>query len=319
MQGEGCQHHARDDSPGGTDAGVAISSGARWRGVAAAVRRQPPPPLLELYNDWHVVALHLGRPHHVAQHRDGQRRAAVRRRGDLLLDPARQPVAYDWTQPADAFILRLDPALVERVAADAPGRDPGRFELLPLLCGRDAQLERVLLAFLGELRADGLGGRLYAEALATTLAVHLVRRHSSLGTATGRVGELPRGALSRTAGEHVREYIEAHLDRDLALAELAALVGLSPRHFARLFHAATGQPPHRYVIGRRVERARALLATTDLPLADIAAAVGFADRSHLAAHFRRLVGMAPADFRRESGRNFPDPVRDVLASGGLGQ
>ncbi len=96
----------------------------------------------------------------------------------------------------------------------------------------------------------------------------------------------------------VTEYIEAHLDRNLALAELAAVAGRSPRHFARLFRAASGLSPHQYVVRRRVERAKLLLTTTDLALARIAVDVGFADPSHLAAHFRRLVGVSPARYRR---------------------
>lgn len=95
MQGDDRGQQSRSGALDEADAGVAISSGARWRGLVAVVRRQPPPPLAELCNDQHVVALHLGRPHQLVQHRDGRRCTAVRRRGDLLLDPARQPVTHD--------------------------------------------------------------------------------------------------------------------------------------------------------------------------------------------------------------------------------
>jgi AraC family transcriptional regulator len=191
-------------------------------------------------------------------------------------------------------------------AAEVPGIDPARVELLPAHQARDARIEQVALALLGELHADAPGGRLYAEALATMLAVHLLRHHSSLGYGVAqRVAQLPSGLLSEPALRAVLEYVEAYLDRSLALSELAAVVGLSQRHFVRLFRATTGQSAHRYLIARRVERAKALLTTTDLPIAQIAAIVGFADRSHLAAHFRRLVGTTPAELRRRSGRILP--------------
>jgi AraC family transcriptional regulator len=79
---------------------------------------------------------------------------------------------------------------------------------------------------------------------------------------------------------------------------MAAVARLSTYHFARQFKAATGLPPHRYVIMRRVERAKQLLQRDgDLSLAEVAARAGFADQSQLSRHFRRLVGVTPGRFR----------------------
>ena len=79
---------------------------------------------------------------------------------------------------------------------------------------------------------------------------------------------------------------------------MAAVARLSPYHFARQFKAATGLPPHQYVIARRVERAKQLLqAGTDLSLAEVAARAGFADQSQFCHHFKRLVGVKPGQFR----------------------
>jgi AraC family transcriptional regulator len=82
---------------------------------------------------------------------------------------------------------------------------------------------------------------------------------------------------------------------------MAAVAHLSAYHFARQFKAATGLPPHQYVILRRVERARQLLqAGTDLSLAEVAACAGFSDQSQLTHHFKRLVGVTPGQFRRSA-------------------
>lgn len=72
---------------------------------------------------------------------------------------------------------------------------------------------------------------------------------------------------------------------------------LSPYHFARQFKAATGLPPHQFVIVRRVERAKQLLGAGDLPLAGVAAQAGFSGQSLLCHHFKRLVGVTPRRFR----------------------
>jgi len=103
--------------------------------------------------------------------------------------------------------------------------------------------------------------------------------------------------LTPAALKRATEYIEENLAEDLSLAAVAGAANLSPYHFARLFKASTGFSPHQYVIRRRVERARLLLATTDRPLAFIAQEVGFASGSHLARHFRRLLGVPPSDYR----------------------
>jgi AraC family transcriptional regulator len=145
-----------------------------------------------------------------------------------------------------------------------------------------------------ELASDGAGGRLASESLANVLAVHLIRHVSAPRQPAGE----PDGALPRGRLRAVVEYIEGHLDASPTLEQMAAVARLSPYHFARQFKAATGLPPHQYVIMRRVERAEHLLqAGTDLSLAVVAARAGFSDQSQFCHHFRRLVGVTPGRFR----------------------
>ncbi len=91
----------------------------------------------------------------------------------------------------------------------------------------------------------------------------------------------------------------SHLADDVGLDTLAAIADLSPKHFARAFRQSTGMPPHRWLIERRIDRAKALLRTADLSLAEISLACGFADQSHFTAAFRKLVGFTPGGYRRD--------------------
>jgi transcriptional regulator of acetoin/glycerol metabolism len=105
------------------------------------------------------------------------------------------------------------------------------------------------------------------------------------------------GGLSPAAMRRVREYVDAHLGASMDLAMLAGIAGVSIHHFARGFKQSAGVTPHHYLVQKRVERARDLLAQTDLPLSEIAYAVGFSDQSHLARHFRQMLGVTPGQFR----------------------
>jgi transcriptional regulator GlxA family with amidase domain len=108
---------------------------------------------------------------------------------------------------------------------------------------------------------------------------------------------LHRGGVPPRALQRVREFIEAHLDENLSISALAGVVGLSKYYFARAFKQSMGMTPHDYVMQCRVRRAQELLASTDLPVSEIAIAVGFADQSHCARRFREHVGMTPSRYR----------------------
>jgi transcriptional regulator GlxA family with amidase domain len=116
----------------------------------------------------------------------------------------------------------------------------------------------------------------------------------------GRQRDQERETFSR-----VREYVAAHLDSRLDVDALARIVGMSVSQFSRSFHKAVGLPPHTYVIQCRVTRAQELLATTQLPLIEIALIIGFCDQAHFSRRFHELTGVPPGVFRRLTGRNPP--------------
>jgi AraC family transcriptional regulator len=151
-----------------------------------------------------------------------------------------------------------------------------------------------MLAVDAELRAGGVGGPLLVETLATILSVHLLRHitgRQRLPVSTDSV--LPRRKLHK-----VIEYIMENLEGSPTLEQMAALVHLSPYHFARQFKATTGLPPHQYLIARRVERAQHLVrGNRELSLAEVALRAGFSDQSKFSFHFKRITGVTPGQFQ----------------------
>jgi AraC family transcriptional regulator len=127
------------------------------------------------------------------------------------------------------------------------------------------------------------------------------------GDTQAPIGGLPGAALRR-----VVEHIEANLHRNPSLSELSALAHMSAFHFARRFKQSTGMPPHRFVVRRRIEHAKALLASNGAPIALVARRVGFRTPGHFTTVFRRTTGMTPRAYRvvaHEPRSGSPDPDR----------
>lgn len=110
-------------------------------------------------------------------------------------------------------------------------------------------------------------------------------------------GEAPAVRRDRPLAHRLRDLLDAHLVEGLTLPTAAAALGTSPTHLVRSFGAEFGIAPHRYLTGRRLDRARRLLLAGERA-ADVAVAVGFHDQAHLTRHFRRLLGVPPAAYAR---------------------
>ena len=217
--------------------------------------------------------------------------------GSITVVPAGSPVWARSSGHKDELHVFLDAGLVAQVAAEAFDLDSARLTVPPFDGLHLPDLWAAMQAVDAELTAGGAGGPLAAESLANLLAVKLIR-HVLAPCQPTRSRE---GALSRAKLRAVIEYVDEHLDASLTLEHMAAVVHLSAYHFARQFKLATGQPPHQYVMARRVERAQHLLQQDrDLSLAEIAASAGFSDQSHFSHHFKRLIGVTPGRFRRSA-------------------
>jgi AraC family transcriptional regulator len=137
-----------------------------------------------------------------------------------------------------------------------------------------------------------------ANSLAHLLAWRLLVKYCGV--------ELPEAKLngrkmSETAIRTVCDFIEANLCRQITLEKLAALVHLSPFHFARCFKASMGLAPHQYVIARRIELAKRLLLTTTLNVAEIAWSIDYENINHFRRLFTLHHGVTPGEIRRAAG------------------
>ena len=120
-----------------------------------------------------------------------------------------------------------------------------------------------------------------------------------MGEAASHPGaERSRGGLAPWQIRKVTSYVDANLNQTIRNEDLATIARLNASYFYRAFRNSFGEPPHEYVIRRRVERAQGLMLSTSAPLSAIALDCGLADQAHLSRLFRRVVGESPRAWRR---------------------
>lgn len=221
----------------------------------------------------------------------GRTHTVARRRDMLCLQPAGMPLFVDG-DAADYISIFLAPEISGAALRSLPLEE---MDALSLLVDTDRVTLHLALALAAMTRQPETADPLLAEQLGTALAVCVARLLAQ------RPHEpAPQGlAISPQRLRRVLDFIESSLgERSLSLAEIAAVAHLSPFHFSRAFKQATGTAPHRFVVERRVDRAKTLLAEPDISLAEIAAAVGFANQAHFSTMFRRVTSMTPRQYRR---------------------
>jgi AraC family transcriptional regulator len=144
-----------------------------------------------------------------------------------------------------------------------------------------------------QVQEPGPGGRLQAETMATAILLELVRHRTVRDDHYRATAGRNAPGLRRFA-----EHVEAHLADDLSLFALAATAGLSPAHLTRELRRVTGLSPHQYVLRRRAERARVLIAGRRRGISAIALEAGFSSQAHLNVVFRRVYGVTPGEYRK---------------------
>ncbi len=215
-------------------------------------------------------------------------------RGDVIVTPAGAPKHWRSDEPREWLAIRLPPSFLQAIVPE-DSRD-GSAMLVDNFGTRDPVVESIGQRLLGELEDPGIGSDVYGSALVHELGVHLLRHYSNAPATIPARAKLPEHKLRRA-----REFIDAHLGEELTVGRIAEVVAMSPCHFAHLFRDATGQPPHSFVIQRRIERAKYLLIASELPMMEIAQLVGCQTQAHFSAVFRRHAGVSPSAFRISRG------------------
>ncbi len=204
------------------------------------------------------------------------------------------PNVSTWCDVAEPAHLRFVgiPGDLARASLERDAGDPLDFGLIHTCHHGDPLMAHGLEVLWQELGRRDPAARLFVESMMSALVIRLAR----LSDQRTEADDL-HGGLAPFQSARVVDYMQAHLDQRITLAELAALCNLSPWHFSRAFRTTHGDPPHRYLTRLRVQRARELLERTPLSITAIAMATGYSPQQ-LVRHFRQATGLPPSTYRR---------------------
>lgn len=269
-----------------------LTTGKQWHDLHFEVQQQPAHDTGDHRHQMNILTL-ITSPTPICQSIDGQTQHQLIGPNNAFILPAGTLHRCQWEEAIEFMFVGLDPHVMVQVGQDLV--NPDRIELIPHFATlQDPLIQGILLTLKAEMINGGINSNLFVDQLKTTLVAHLLRQYGvQKAPIKTYANALPRHKLNL-----VIDYIEAHLDQELALEELAELIGMSQFYFSRLFKQSIGMTPHQYVIQQRVEQAKRLIKAGKLSLADVALSCGFANQGHLNRHVKRLTGSTPKEIAR---------------------
>ncbi len=241
---------------------------------------------------WHALAVHRNGTRECVTLPGGRRRVSASP-GLLDFAPANLPFTVSWDEPFEVVSLLFSPGFISEFIWPS-GRS---LELREEYSFEDPLLAHLLLGLDSEMDAGNPSGPLFVETLGAAAVVQLVRTHAG-----AQPMARTKGGLSPNRSRKLLEYIDANLHRQLSLRELAGMVDMNVFHLLRMFKVSFGLPPHRYVLERRIGRAKDLLRDRELPISEVAFRCGYAEQSSFARAFQRMTGICPRSYRRSVER-----------------
>lgn len=260
-------------------------------GVVHYYSHHPAHETPEHHHNHHVLLIPLSRVRGIELTLSECRQREQMTNGGIIITPANVSHSAVLKEGAEFIVLDLEPTFVARSAHELV--EPDDVEVVPHFARADPLIYQIGLTLKTELTSDESVSRFYAESLFTALSAHLLRKYSKR---QHRIREYEDGLPTYKLNQAL-EYINAHLDQEIKLADLAKLLGMSQYYFCRLFKQSMGISPYQYLIQQRVEQAKQLLKQKGVAIADIALECGFSSQSHLSEHFRKLTGSTPKAYR----------------------
>jgi len=218
------------------------------------------------------------------------------KRGSFVVAPVMTAADIETFDRTDIFTLSVPEGHARSLVEGEFRDDSLDFGPLHERFVEDSVVRGLLLGLAEEADADSARGAAFVDYAVAAIVLRLAR----LAQKARKGGEAASRPLDAATLARVTALLEERLEEAPGLTALAAEAGVEPTRFVKAFKAATGLPPHQYLLERRVERARELLVSTDQSIADVAFACGFSSQQHLTNTFSKRLGVTPARLRKEA-------------------
>jgi AraC family transcriptional regulator len=216
--------------------------------------------------------------------------------GEAAVVPAGRELRVMARTLTPIVMMWLDEAFIQQ---EAGGKQQTRVRFVEEFAAQDPYLHRLASVMKAGQRAGEAQAAGYMRGIAPELAIYLATAYGRIANQSVSHGLSPRRL------ERALLVIEERLCDSLLVDELAREVNMSPFHFSRMFKSSMGQSPHFYITLRRVERAKEMLAGSDLSLAKVSEALGYATQAHFTGVFRTHAGTTPRAYRIKFGSARP--------------
>ena len=251
----------------------------------------PPYELPSCYSSLHVIKIFL-RDCEIVRALGNNKRHEIVRKGDIVVIPANTCHRASWTQEIEFLLMAIKPEFITKVAQNIALTESVR--IVPNFACLDELLYGVGLALLKECQNYSTHS-IYTQFLLQTVTTHLIRQYSNLV-------EITTGTVAKQPTEHrldrALKYINSNLHRHLSLCEIAREINVSKHYFCHLFAMHFGISPHRYILRKRVDKAKLLIRQhPEIKMVDVALDCGFSSQSHFNKQFRNLTGTIPSVYR----------------------
>jgi len=224
---------------------------------------------------------------------DGKQERQKTDQGSLIFLTPGTKDRLRWNRSSQRVVVSLDESFLLR-AGEEMGRKRAS-EFANRWAFEDKQLRLLLSEMEREMEANWPMGALYGDLLAMSLSIALLQKYGRNAS-----GPMPaKGGMPRLRLKRILEHIAENSHLDLRLDDLAQVAGMSRFHFARLFRSEMGISPHQYLIGQRLEKAKALLRLDAGTVGEVAIETGFANATSFARAFRHHVGVSPQEWKRQ--------------------
>ena len=229
---------------------------------------------------------------------DGKRMPVARcSPGSVSVYDVQSELAVSIIDPLDVVRIFVPRAALDQLAKELGAPRIRRIDVAHGAATHDPAIYALISSLLPALMAPEAVFGLFVDHVLLAVLAHIGRTYGGMDVAQAA----SRGKLAPWQERRAKEVLEAESNSGLRLAMAADACGLSASHFARAFKQSTGQPPHRWLLHRRVDRAKQFMSDTHATLAETALACGFADQSHFNRVFEQIVGVPPGTWRRRSG------------------